>query len=69
LIPDKSRDFIFSAASILDLGLIRNSLLGTKGKCALGEMAESYHMGLTDYTIPTTGILIIATGITTCKTS
>jgi hypothetical protein len=31
-------------------------------------MAESHHIGLTDYTIPTIGILIIATGIRTCKT-
>ena len=48
----------------LELGLVRNSLLGTRGKCALGEMTESYHIGLRDYTIPTIGILIIAT----CKT-
>jgi hypothetical protein len=68
LIPDKGRDFIFSAAYRLDLGLINNSLLGTRGKCALGEMAESYGIGLRDYTIPTIGTVIIATGIVTCKT-
>jgi hypothetical protein len=31
-------------------------------------MAEYYHIGLIDYTIPTIGILIIATVVTNCKT-
>jgi hypothetical protein len=34
------------------------------GVCALDEMAESYHIALRDYTIPTVAISIIATGIT-----
>jgi hypothetical protein len=31
-------------------------------------MAEPYHIGHRDYTIPTIGTVIIATGIITCKT-